>query len=179
MHDEGGGASPTTEPAVGSSSGTDVNLEKYLAVVVAALDRRSAELRQADIRFDEERDRRYAEVGVEREKALRIKEKADDRALQLAREIQQYKDEKANELRAQIESERGVYISREEYTIAHLALEEKLAAAVRSLEATIKPITEFIAAQQGRSVGIDNFTKTLIAVVGLVLVVAGLILGLR
>ena len=49
-----------------------------------------------------ERDRRYAEVNIEREKALKIKETADLAALQLAREIQSYKDEKANELREQI-----------------------------------------------------------------------------
>ena len=54
-------------------------------------------------KFNHERDRRYAEVTQEREKALKIKEVADLAALQLAREIQTYKDEKANELRTQIE----------------------------------------------------------------------------
>lgn len=58
-------------------------------------------------RFEEERDRRYAEVKAEQERALRIKEKADETALGLAREIQQYKDEKANELREQINEERS------------------------------------------------------------------------
>ena len=62
-------------------------------------------------------DRRYREVNAEREKALRIKELADATALQLAREIQVYKDEKANELRAQIESERGNYITRPEHQV--------------------------------------------------------------
>lgn len=60
-------------------------------------------------KFLEERDRRYAEVNIEREKALKIKETADRLALDLAREIQIYKDEKANALREQIGSERGDY----------------------------------------------------------------------
>lgn len=43
-----------------------------------ALDRMyQAELRQADLRCQDERDRRYAEVNVEKEKALKIKETAD------------------------------------------------------------------------------------------------------
>lgn len=69
-------------------------------------------LRVADERFDRERDRRYAEVATEREKALTIKETADLAALELAREIQTYKDEKANELREQIGSERGLYATK-------------------------------------------------------------------
>ena len=59
-------------------------------------------------------DRRYAEVNIEREKALKIKEEADKAALGLAREIQTYKDEKANELREQISSERNLYVTKAE-----------------------------------------------------------------
>jgi hypothetical protein len=96
-------------------------------------------LRNAEARFQDERDRRYAEVATEREKALKIKETADLAALGLAREIQTYKDEKANELREQIGSERG-----------HYATKDDLIAAVEKLEETIKPIAGYIASQQGR-----------------------------
>jgi type II secretory pathway component GspD/PulD (secretin) len=72
------------------------------------------EIRRADRRFDQERDRRYFEVNVEREKALKIKETADLAALGLAREIQTYKDEKANELREQINSERNLYVTKDQ-----------------------------------------------------------------
>jgi hypothetical protein len=81
-------------------------------------------LREADYNFYEERDRRYAEVAVEREKALKIKETADLAALELARQIQEYKDEKANELRSQIEREQGDRASKEDLK----SLEEKLRA---------------------------------------------------
>jgi hypothetical protein len=85
-----------------------------------------------------ERDRRYAEVNVEKEKALKIKETADLAALQLAREIQTYKDEKANELRAQIERERGTYATQSDLK----ALSEKI-------EALIKPLSEYVLGQRG------------------------------
>ena len=96
----------------------------------------------ANHRFQAERDRRYQEVAQEKEKALKIKEEADKAALGLAREIQTYKDEKANELRSQIERERGSYPTRQE-----------LVAAVEKLEATMEPIAQFMAAQQGRTQG--------------------------
>ena len=90
-----------------------------------------AALREADLRLNEERDRRYAEVNIEREKALKIKETADLAALGLAREIQNYKDEKANELREQINSERGLYATNKD----------------------IDPIKSYVSSQTGRGLG--------------------------
>ena len=91
-------------------------------------------------RFLEERDRRYAEVAIERENALKIKEVADLAALQLAREIQTYKDEKANELRSQIERERGTYATKEDLN----SLSEKF-------ETAIKPLADFVSGARGGS----------------------------
>src|SRR5687768_17041091 len=101
-------------------------------------------LRQCDRELHAERDRRYAEVAIEREKALRIKEMADEMARQLARADQTYKDEKANELRSQIERERGSYAT-------HL----ELAAAVEKVEALVSPIAAWASSQQGRSSGLS------------------------
>lgn len=98
-------------------------------------------LREADFRFYEERDRRYSEVNVEREKALKIKETADLAALSLAREIQDYKDEKANNLRSQIEGERGHYATKEDAQ----QIEEKF-------RALLKPVSDWVQAQQGGGV---------------------------
>jgi beta-phosphoglucomutase-like phosphatase (HAD superfamily) len=99
-------------------------------------------------------DRRYAEVAAEREKALAIKERADRDALGLAREIQTYKDEKANELREQINSERGLY-----------ATKDDVAAATAKLEETIKPLAAFVAGQYGRSAGIGMFATVIAATI--------------
>jgi hypothetical protein len=105
-----------------------VSLREHLEAKI----RFEAHLRAAD-------DRRYYEVNIEKEKALKIKETADLAALQLAREIQTYKDEKANELREQISSERGNY-----------ATKSDVVAASEKLEALIAPLTAFVNAQQGR-----------------------------
>ena len=93
-------------------------------------------------RLDSERDRRYAEVGIERDKALRIKERADEVALNLARDIQVYKDEKANELRTQIERERGDYATKADVA----ALSDKFDAAHR-------PVVEFMSTYAGKLAG--------------------------
>jgi hypothetical protein len=52
------------------------------------------------------------------QRALEIKQVADEKALSLAREIQTYKDEKANELRSQIERERGEMATKGDLTVA-------------------------------------------------------------
>jgi hypothetical protein len=67
------------------------------------------------------------------------------KALDLASQIQTYKDEKANELREQISSERALYVTRSE-----------LASAVRELQASIKPLTEYASTTAGRASGADN-----------------------
>jgi hypothetical protein len=99
-------------------------------------------LRAADLRLADERDRRYTAVDLEREKAQDIKNLADQRALDLASDIQHYRDEQANRLREQINSERGLYITKTD----HEAL-------IARIDALIKPLAEFVAAQQGRLLG--------------------------
>lgn len=102
-------------------------------------------MRRADDKFQGERDRRYSEVNIEREKALKIKEEADKVALDLARQIQTYKDEKANELRSQIESERGTYTTKDE-----------LKAIVEKFETALQPVQTYVTSQQGAARGSDK-----------------------
>ena len=131
-------------------AGSSWSLEAYIV--------HNEALREAEALFHAERDRRYAEVNIEKEKALKIKEEADKAALGLAREIQTYKDEKANELREQIGSERGLYASKSD-----------LIAAVEKLEARLKPLSDFIAREQGKGQGISASWAVLLAVVTLAL----------
>lgn len=102
-------------------------------------------IRKCDKAFAKERDRRYAEVNVEKEKALKIKEAADLAALQLAREIQTYKDEKANELREQINAERGLYATKDD--LAALTRESRVAQdnLAAEFQASLKPLNDFVA----------------------------------
>jgi len=129
-------------------------------------------LRGAEWKFQEERDRRYAEVATEREKALKIKETADLAALGLAREIQTYKDEKANELREQISSERGLYATKNDLT-----------ASIEKVEEIIKPLAVYITGQQGRASGAFD-TRTLVfsffgLIVGLIVATLAVIAFLK
>jgi hypothetical protein len=92
-------------------------------------------MRAADQRFSDERDRRYAEVKNAEEKALKVKEVADAVALDLARQIQTYKDEQHNGLLKQWQGERGTYVT------------------VEKFDATVKPLLDFVSGQQARGVG--------------------------
>lgn len=117
-------------------------------------------MREADERLQAERDRRYAEVNVEKEKALAIKTEADKTALGLQRDVQAYKDEKANNLREQIGSERGTY-----------ATQTDLRAAIEKLDATLKPLIDYMSSVQGRDRGIGQSWQGLVGVVALAAVV--------
>ncbi len=114
-------------------------------------------LRLAEEKFQAERNLRYAEVKAEQEKALQIKEKADEAALNLARDIQVYKDEKANELREQINSERGLY-----------ATKGDLQAVSEKIEATIKPLSEYVSTNRGKGEGISLSWAVLLGTVALI-----------
>jgi vacuolar-type H+-ATPase subunit H len=111
-------------------------------------------LRGAEEKLQSERDRRYTEVKNAEEKALKIKEEADKTALGLQRDNQNYRDEKANDLREQISGERGLYVRNED-----------LSAAVGKIEATIEPLSSFVARAQGRSGGIQAYNQNLWVVV--------------
>jgi hypothetical protein len=124
-----------------------------------------ADLRAADQALLAERDRRYAEVKVEQEKALRIKDEADKVALGLQRDTQQYKDEKANELRSQIERERGEYVTRSD-----------LASAVEKLEIIIKPLASYVPAQQGGRQAISNLGAAIFGGAILILTLTSIVL---
>lgn len=120
----------------------------------------------------EERDRRYAEVNIEREKALKIKEEADRTALTLAREnqnlkdenqkqVQLYRDEKANELREQINKERNLYASKED-----------LANIMQTLDTKLEPLIRFVNNQSGSD---RRSGQILAAAIGVAVIVAALV----
>lgn len=123
-------------------------------------------LRCADERFQAERDRRYSEVKQAEEKALKIKEEADSRALVLAERIQEYKDEKANELREQIASERNLYATKEDLT-----------AGIATVEALIKPLVAASNSYSGGRLYAGEFWTRAIAIASLLAVVAVAVAG--
>lgn len=125
-------------------------------------------LRIADDLLREERDRRYTEVNIEREKALKIKETADLAAMQLARQYQTYKDEQANQLREQINSERGLYPTKDD-----------MSALSARLEAMIKPLSEYVVGQQTKDKGMGQLAGWAIAGIGVIIAAVSVLLSLR
>lgn len=97
----------------------------------------------------------FDELRAADQRALQIKETGDAKALDLAREIQVYKDEKANQLREQINSERGLYVTQIQF----------------------KPISDYITAQQGQTKGVSSIIGFIVGAVGLAGVIIGIILA--
>lgn len=124
----------------------------------------NAAMREADREFRSEQDRRYAEVNVEKEKALKIKETADLAALSLARESQVYKDQQADVMREKNLAASGVY-----------ATNADLASVVDKFEKTVKPIIEYVNSQQGKSQGVELTIGKIFASIAAVGVVIGII----
>jgi hypothetical protein len=125
-------------------------------------------MRAASQRFNDERDRRYAEVNVEKEKALKIKETADLAALSLARESQVYKDQQADIMREKNLAASGIY-----------ATNADLAAVVDKMEKALKPLTEFINAQQGAAKGNDITWGKIFGSVAAMAAIFGIIMKLN
>lgn len=110
-------------------------------------------------RFDDERDRRYTEVNIEKEKALKIKETADLAALQLARESQSLKEQQNDALRDKTLAESGIY-----------ATNASVAKAFDDLRVSLQPLVDFVSAAKGASTskgGLYAFAAAVVAAVGM------------
>jgi len=121
-------------------------------------------MRAADIRFHNERDRRYAEAATLNAVALKIKETADLAALTLAREGQVYKEAQNDLMRDSSLRQSGIYATNEGVTKALSDLES-------SFEAALAPIVDFIAKSQGASKSVELTWGKIGAVLGVILAV--------
>jgi Zn-dependent M32 family carboxypeptidase len=118
----------------------------------------------AQARFEDERDRRYTEVNIEKEKALKIKETADLAALSLARESQTYKEQQNDALRDKNLQDSGIY-----------AKTSDVARMFDDFTKKLDPFLSYVTAQQGQnSQGEKTWTKSATAI-SMVLILAGLI----
>jgi len=149
-----------------------------LIEVLQERDLRYQERHDADQKIFAERDRRYAEVASEREKALKIKEEADKNALLLARDIQTYKDEKANELRSQIERERGSYVTKTELISAVKEIDTKIISAVKEIDTKIAPLLNYVSSQQGQTKGVSTIWAFAVGGIGILVGIGTVIIGI-
>lgn len=127
-------------------------------------------MRKVEDRFQNERDRRYTEVNIEKEKALKIKETADLAALSLARESQTYKEQQNDALRDKNLSESGIYATNASVSQAIGNLESKL-------DIALKPLIDFVAGQQGITKGSQITMARLFAVIAATGTITGIIVS--
>ena len=175
MPDEGGGASRSTEPAGGTSAATDVSLREYLATQLhdaqRRIDERDRYLREADRRFDEERDLRYREQREADRRMMEERQRADAQALHLQRQVDQEHFAHLNEAAARSIEERSHFATRE---------------LVDGLKETMLVFKEDVSSRldtaQGQSRGIGLAASVLIGAVSLIATVGAivaLVVGLR
>jgi hypothetical protein len=112
-----------------------------------------AALRAADKALAKERDRRYAEVAEEREKALKIKESADEKALDLASQIQTYKDQQHNGLLQQLDRQAATFVARAEWDTAHTDLVNRIISVADRLSALELRLTSRLERGDGADAG--------------------------
>ena len=111
-------------------------------------------------------DRRYGEVGIEKEKALKIKEIADLSALELARESQVYKDERNDTMREQNLKDNGIYATRDD-----------LADVVKGMEKALKPLVDFVSSQQGAASGRSKLSGAFNSNIALICTIIGAVIA--
>lgn len=113
-------------------------------------------MRIAENRFQEERDKRYAEGNELRAMALKIKETADAKALDLEKESQAYKEARNDTIREQNLKETGIYATREDLSMAFSKTEKALASVVDEMKMALKPVMEHIAADKGATMSTNK-----------------------
>lgn len=128
------------------------------------------DMRAAEKELETERDRRYAEVNVEKEKALKIKETADRDALDLARERQREKDAQSDALRDKTLSQSGIYATNTDLGKAIDALKKSQENAIHELVGKLQPFIDLVTQQQGASKNQDGTWTKALGVLGLLVV---------
>ena len=118
-------------------------------------------------------DRRYAEVNVEKEKALLIKTTADDEAMRLARESQVYKDQQSDASREKNLAASGIYATNADLAAIVSNTNASITAVVDKIEKSLKPVFEFVSAQQGIDRGTTETKGSMYATIALICTVIG------
>ena len=125
-----------------------------------------AALREADLRFDAERDRRLTEVAQERERALQIKQEADKTALDLARQINDLHLSALNGEQARLLADRERFLSRDSYDVA----QKDFGVWRDTVNSSLSQLT-------GRDRGIGTSWSVMLAVIGGVGIVVGIVVA--
>lgn len=110
------------------------------------------EMRRSEQRFDDERDKRYAEGNELRAMALKIKETADAKALDLEKESQAYKEARNDAMREQNLKSSGVYATRDDLAVVFSKTEKQLSTFIDEMKIVLKPVLAHIAEDKGAAI---------------------------
>lgn len=138
----------------------------------------SEAIRLVEDRFQTERDRRYTEVNIEKEKALKIKETADLAALQLARESQSLKELQNDALRDKTLSESGIYATNISVTNAIGGVNTNISNLETKLDTALKPLIDFVAGQKGVTQGSQMTRAGIVTAISVTGIISGAIIGI-
>lgn len=128
-------------------------------------------MRVADEKFQAERDKRYAEGNELRAMALKIKETADAKALELDKESQTYKEARNDAMREQSLKSTGIYATRDDLSAVFAKSEKNLTAVFEEMKIALKPMIDHIAADKGSTTSINRIYASILvlaAVIGAV-----------
>lgn len=128
-------------------------------------------------RFEDERDRRYTEVNIEKEKALKIKETADLAALSLARESQTYKEQQNDALRDKNLADSGVYARTADVDASIEKLGKSFNAQFDSLLTKLEPFMNGTIQQRGQQQGSQITKANLYAAIGIFATIAAVVVA--
>lgn len=132
-------------------------------------------MRDVENKFQDERDRRYTEVNIEKEKALKIKETADLAALSLARESQTYKEQQNDALRDKNLSESGIYATNVSVSQAISGVNVNISNLENKLDSALQPLINFVAGQKGSAQGSHSTKFGMYAAIGATATIVGLL----
>jgi len=124
-------------------------------------------MRLVEGQFQDERDRRYTEVNIEKEKALKIKETADRDAMSLARDAQTYKEKQNDALRDRSLEFGGTY-----------ATNASVSAAIEKLQASLQPLVDYVSSQKGSDKGSQSTIGNIYSAILVAAAIGGILFGI-
>ena len=133
-------------------------------------------LADIEAKFQNERDRRYTEVDIEKQKALRIKETADLAALSLARESQVYKDQQADVMREKNLAASGIYATNADLQNVIQQMSSQQQTFADKIEKTLSPLIDFVNQQKGTTVGTQLSAGKIYSTIAAVAAVFGMVI---
>ncbi len=161
-HEEGGGASRTTDPAAGTSSATDVSLREHLTALISAAEQRS------DARFDAMKATVEAAF-LNAQTALEKAEAATENRFQ-----------GVNEFRATLSDQATHFVTRETLDALVGKLEQQISRQREDLDALGKRIDVRQGVIEGSKITIGNMialVSVAAAIIGIIVVLSNIVAG--